>query len=232
MKDKIPGRLILKLTPNYSSAGLHRFNHTDCSAGEDTRRRLYIRIPEDNLRVRLAYCHNCGMSGFAQLRRDSWVYDKGNSWNDTQSPFSILKNRSSGDPPKLISDYNLFPSAAQKLLDIYGLRTDTIVPTGGDVQRIAFDNESQRLAYINHAPTKGWDMISVQFRAIYKDVVPKYYTWYNPLYSTHNPQIIPSVKKDTIVITEDLISALRIRQDTLTSALPLFGTNISLEHLH
>jgi len=36
-----------------------RVNHSDCPAGEDTRRRLYITKKPD---VALAYCHNCGRS--------------------------------------------------------------------------------------------------------------------------------------------------------------------------
>lgn len=39
-----------------------RFNHKDCPAGEDTRRRLYVTKPATGDEV-LAYCHNCQMGG-------------------------------------------------------------------------------------------------------------------------------------------------------------------------
>lgn len=37
-------------------------NHETCTAGEDTRRRLYIKRTEDGRNI-LAYCHNCSLSG-------------------------------------------------------------------------------------------------------------------------------------------------------------------------
>jgi hypothetical protein len=45
-----------------------RVNHTDCSAGEDTRRRLYLTRQLGEASKTLGYCHNCGYSG---------VYSKG-----------------------------------------------------------------------------------------------------------------------------------------------------------
>lgn len=38
-----------------------RFNHTNCTAGMDTRGRLYVLHKDNNLW--LAYCHNCGETG-------------------------------------------------------------------------------------------------------------------------------------------------------------------------
>ncbi len=40
-----------------------RFNHTDCSAGEDTRRRMYLTRPASSPDVVLAFCHNCQEHG-------------------------------------------------------------------------------------------------------------------------------------------------------------------------
>ena len=73
--SKIPARLILSLTKyDGITAGQYRFNHTDCSAGEDTKERLYIKIPTKQPWTRIAYCHNCGMSGFAALKSNSYDY--------------------------------------------------------------------------------------------------------------------------------------------------------------
>jgi len=44
-----------------------RFNHTDCEAGQDTRRRLYLTRPASTPNIVLAYCHNCSDHG---LQRD------------------------------------------------------------------------------------------------------------------------------------------------------------------
>ena len=73
--SKIPARLILSLTKyDGTNAGQYRFNHTDCSAGEDTKQRLYIKIPTAQPWTRIAYCHNCGLSGFAALKSNSYHY--------------------------------------------------------------------------------------------------------------------------------------------------------------
>ena len=37
-----------------------RFDHENCPAGEDTKRRLYLTRPDDNPNQYLGYCHNCG----------------------------------------------------------------------------------------------------------------------------------------------------------------------------
>lgn len=41
-----------------------RVNHTDCPAGQDTRRRLYLTRPAATPNVVLGYCHNCQESGY------------------------------------------------------------------------------------------------------------------------------------------------------------------------
>jgi hypothetical protein len=43
-----------------------KVNHEDCPAGEDTRRRLYLKITDDG-KMLLAHCFNCGLSGGYKL---------------------------------------------------------------------------------------------------------------------------------------------------------------------
>ncbi len=54
---------------NLWQAGLQvRVNHLDCPAGPDSKRRLYVKRPTDNINMQIAYCHNCGCSGHIKDR--------------------------------------------------------------------------------------------------------------------------------------------------------------------
>lgn len=52
-----------------------RVNHEGCPAGEDTRRRLYVKKVSGGL---IAYCHNCGDHGY--VRRDAYGIKEIESW--------------------------------------------------------------------------------------------------------------------------------------------------------
>lgn len=58
----IPRKDYMDYAENIESGQQIHVNHTDCTAGEDTKRRLYIKRTDDG-RTILAYCHNCGLSG-------------------------------------------------------------------------------------------------------------------------------------------------------------------------
>ena len=52
-------------------------NHENCPAGEDTKQRLYIkRGDEDGRDCILAYCHNCGLSGFKPVSTKAGEYSR------------------------------------------------------------------------------------------------------------------------------------------------------------
>jgi hypothetical protein len=62
-----------------------RINHDDCSAGTDTRRRLYITRPQSNPDAVVAYCHNCQQGGYIKTGTHE-VYRATRHLNPTVSP--------------------------------------------------------------------------------------------------------------------------------------------------
>ncbi len=52
----------------FNGPGQVKVNHAGCSAGTDTKKRLYIRITEDGDKI-LAYCHHCNKRGIKPLNR-------------------------------------------------------------------------------------------------------------------------------------------------------------------
>ena len=69
---KLTKQLVRDLAPE--SIGTARYNHEDCPAGTDTRRRLYVTRKADAPHLVLAYCHNCGESETA-IERDTFIFN-------------------------------------------------------------------------------------------------------------------------------------------------------------
>lgn len=63
MTDRIPREDFIDRAPTEIGAQVHVNHGKACTAGQDTRRRLYIKRKNDGSVV--AYCHNCGLAGFA-----------------------------------------------------------------------------------------------------------------------------------------------------------------------
>lgn len=59
-KQRLPKEDFLPHAPSDVGTRIH-INHTACTAGRDTKERLYIFRHQDGVG---AYCHNCGLSGF------------------------------------------------------------------------------------------------------------------------------------------------------------------------
>jgi len=231
--NNIPARLILSLTPKGKAAMLYRFNHPDCPAGEDTKQRLYIRIPDDNLRVRLAYCHNCGGSGFARLREDTklgdaYHKDSPSSYSHTFGTDTIARN---WQVQGLITYDKIPPRASQLLINA------DISEAVARKYKLGWSGNLNRLTYPNQTSDgRGGDLVSMQMRAIYESQSPKYLTWYNDKAIANGQQILNHsgpCMPPTLVITEDLLSAIRVNEaHQHTKTLPLFGTHISTDVLY
>ncbi len=63
MQDLIPYEDWLDLAKELECGEQIHVNHTNCTAGADTKRRLYITRKEDNAHILLSYCHNCSLHG-------------------------------------------------------------------------------------------------------------------------------------------------------------------------
>lgn len=87
-----------------------RVNHTECPAGQDTRRRLYITRPAASPHVVLGWCHNCQDKGVLRTDAASPAYRQ---FDDEVATEIVLPT---GDefapPPNLIEDHNLWPVEA------------------------------------------------------------------------------------------------------------------------
>lgn len=65
IKRRIPKEDFEKYVPSNLGTQV-RINHVECTAGTDTKRRLYIRALNDGAVV--AFCHNCGFSGYIPVK--------------------------------------------------------------------------------------------------------------------------------------------------------------------
>lgn len=83
-----------------------RVNHTDCAAGQDTRRRLYLTRPASSAGVVLGFCHNCQEHGILRDGIDEFRdFDLAGTPTEKVVPFD--------QPSGMINDPNLWPTAAK-----------------------------------------------------------------------------------------------------------------------
>jgi hypothetical protein len=195
------GRDALNVLTNNCEAYLHieegeqvKFNHLDCSAGEDTKTRLYVKNVDGAF---LFHCHNCGESGYYRPK-------------ENYSPIAarpehrpVLVPRSSPTYESLteVTEYDKFRIEGQLWLGQYGFDeelTDAfgIVETRGGLV----------------LPIYGQDLIG-------KNIVGCQIRKYNgtPKYTTYSTQEYSYLRFGTIadptkplVITEDLLSSYKL----------------------
>lgn len=77
---KIPREDFEAWAPEIIGAQVH-INHTNCPEGEDTRQRLYIKRQSE--KTIIAYCHNCGRSGYIH---DKAAVSNVYSYTSTRTP--------------------------------------------------------------------------------------------------------------------------------------------------
>lgn len=176
-----------------------RINHTDCEAGEDTRRRLYLtRTLADEAAV-VAYCHNCQQGGkrsdhgYKTYRNTKHgVVDKAPALSDTvEEPHGLVTELV--DWPTDARAWAISRRLTQEHANYYG---------------IAYDPSSDRvyLPKINGGLLQGY-----QLRAIHPWQRPKYLTANTidaqPWTYLYGDCTTPP---DYVVIVEDLISGIHI----------------------
>ena len=81
----IDQKLIKAHAPSNNNEQTH-VNHVGCPAGEDKKRRLYIKRTDKAL---LAFCHHCGEKGFVKLGSD----DRLMAWGKTASAPAKAKEK-------------------------------------------------------------------------------------------------------------------------------------------
>lgn len=196
----IDRKLILANAPSNIGQQIH-INHTGCSSGEDTKRRLYIKRTDKGL---LAYCHHCNESGFAKdttERLSTWT-------NKTTAPAATKNNKpilAALTTEGRVWLHNNYCDADDKLFS-------GVVSEKSKVALTLLNPEGEHM---------GW-----QVRNLLPNATPKYTTYYNNDNHKGDPSWFHKTSK-TLVITEDYLSAYRVHKNTGFSSVALLRTSIS-----
>lgn len=205
------GRLIKSSWERHApdGAGTVRVDHDDCPAGVDTRRRLYVTRKEDGSII--AYCHNCGNSGFhgggSRFRSPSLGV-----------PLLEIEEKELIMPERMIRDRNYWPKEMFSWLKECGIHWTLAEKYG-----ICYDALRHR-AVIPKLNSRG-ELVQYQSRRLVDDGSPKYLT--NKLKNEHASDPIGSGGK-TCIIVEDMISAIRL-VSLGYDAVPLFTDTMKSE---
>lgn len=195
----IDRKFILENAPNNIGQQLH-VNHTNCSFGQDTKRRLYIKRTQTGL---IAYCHHCGESGYAtdlENRLSGWLF-KTNARTKVNAKPNVTELSIEGK----IWLCKYYCDPAHK-------NFDGIVGEQNKVALSLYDCEN--------------NLTGLQIRNLTKGAIPKYLTYYYSTSNTGDAAWFYNQNK-TLVITEDYLSAYRINKDTKFSSVALLRTTLS-----
>ena len=195
----IDRKLILANAPSNMGQQIH-VNHTGCSAGVDTKRRLYIKRTDKGL---VAYCHHCTESGFASdnashNRLSTWINKKTNTTAATTKPrLAALSTEG-----RVWLRSNFCNAEDSNFNGIEGERHK--------VALTLYNTEQQPI---------GWQIRNLKAE-------PKYVTYYsNNKFKGDSAWFYTGCK--ALVITEDYLSAYRIHKNTGLSSVALLRTSIT-----
>ena len=196
----IDRKLILANAPSNMGQQIH-VNHTGCSAGVDTKRRLYIKRTDKGL---VAYCHHCTESGFASdnashNRLSTWINKKTNTTAATTKP--RLAALSTEGRVWLRSNF----CNAEDTNHFNGIEGENY-----KVALTLYNTEQQPI---------GWQIRNLKTE-------PKYITYYSNSSSKGDAAWFYNNSK-TLVLCEDYLSAYRVHSNTKFSSVALLRTTIS-----
>ena len=197
----IDRKLILANAPSNINEQIH-VNHKGCTAGVDTKKRLYVKRTYKGL---VAYCQHCSQSGFASdddntERLSSWIQGK-------QSPMVL----------------NVMPKLTSVSMD-GSIWLHKHYCNVDDSNFNGIVDDPKKMALTLHNPS--YDVIGYQVRNLVPDAVPKYLTYYNFLGNRGDSSWF-HLNSKTLVICEDYLSAYRVFRDTGHSSVALLRTTIS-----
>ena len=223
--DRLGTGLSLQMTAN--------FNHEGCTAGEDTRQRLYItRLNDGTL---LAYCHNCGGRGYSRSNSVTNIhtYRPENMANNTMTGELIERGQLKtvfGMDPGLFQPitYGYHP-IVDEFISKYGV--DPLLAWSSDGWRVTlrqFDGIAYMWLFLPIYDTDGCLMGAEMKRLGHKTLFDydKKVTKKTLTFGTSTPQMCydPRHEPHTVVIVEDRISAHRVVQIHGFAAYCLHGT--------
>ena len=207
-KPMIKRDLITKLAPHLALGEERKYNHEGCKAGEDTKKRLYIK---QVIGGKLAYCHHCNEHGFVRdlttdgIRLRKWLFT-----DTTTEPTRVIK----------------YDDISFSLRPV----TDPVLVAWLTLHKVSLPNKN----YFNQNAKKellfllrdiGGNLWGYQARSFIAG---------RPKYTTHqikNSEVswfgVVVYHTKTIVITEDYTSAFRVWYDAGIITLALLKTSIS-----
>jgi hypothetical protein len=175
-------------------------NHVGCSAGEDTKRRLYIRRTTTGI---VAYCHHCSESGYVGAdgsRLGTWVKE---TVGTVPAKFAT--------PPRTSA---ISTAGAMWLAKYYcSLDSTNFAGVEGSPSKVA-------LRLYDSSGT----LIGIQVRNLV--ATPKYVTYFYAHKDKGEASWFTNSSK-TLVITEDYLSAYRVRTDYGSNSLALLRTSLT-----
>lgn len=202
-----------------------RVNHDKCTAGADSKRRLYITRPMATPEKLIGYCHNC---------QDSGVYStvKYESYRKHPSATSVVETvvvTDDVDPPNgLLNDPSMWTTDAYAWF-IYSNLTFGEVKAYG----IALDPSTGRVYLPRYGilteKSRG-ALNGYQLRKVTKDKGPKYLTARienDPGYTILCGKL--SSPQNLVVLVEDLVSGIHIVEAVPTAAVVVnYGVKVNL----
>lgn len=222
-KERLHRSEYVELAPE--QPGQVHVNHEDCSAGLDTKKRLYIRRLEDGNTI-VAYCHHCGKSGRATLSRVARRKRQADTSNSNGETSADNNDTHKGtETVRLPTDFDTgvsgWPAKARAWLYQFYL-TDEDIKRGN----IGWSDSLGRLVL----PVFGPDGVAFYQtrRVLDEDTKPKYLT-YGDVRSVPHRIDATGGRNSWVVLVEDTVSGLRVSHyhDTLV----LHGTELSYAHI-
>jgi hypothetical protein len=198
-----------------ADTGTNRHNHDHCPAGADTKRRLYVTRKEDGSVV--GYCHNCGNSGVSVHRGHH---------HRRSSVGSDVRNRTERKitmPLNLEFDFDKWPKAAIDWVNKAGIPLHIL-----HKYALAYDLDSKRVVIPKYNVDS--ELVMYQSRNVGLDDGPKYVTVKEgdkDHYCALPCGLVTShQQRNTLVVVEDMLSAIKMAELGGYDALPLFSSNV------
>ena len=199
-----------------------RLNHDDCSAGEDTRRRLYLTRPNNSPDIVLCYCHNCQEHAVIKRQQQSW-----------RGPYSDTKVVTGQEfkEPVVTRDWEEWPPAAQAWLMMAG-----VGKTVSSWYGIAYDPSCDRMYLPIYTAAPEGEYLGYQLRSLDKLQGPKYLTALKNNDQSYYTRLRSKGDTQYMVIVEDLLSGLRVHEATHEAAQPVdvlvnYGVKVNIDAL-
>ena len=201
--------LIKSNAPKTIGMQIH-INHKGCSAGEDTKKRLYIKRTVGGV---LAYCHHCSEHGF--VRDKTGDGDRLASW---------LKGKDV-DAPRIEKTSWMWEASPLPMHCTAWIHSNHCTPQDGRYIS-GVRSDPCKVALCLRDPLGS--PIGYQFRNLEKGAKPKYLTSYIDHPNRGDASWFHVTGNKILIITEDFLSAYRIHRDIpFISSVALLKTSIS-----